>query len=167
MRYKEARIKNKHEMRGQTKAQVENRSRETAATSVTNMCHVPTPAQLRRACHKYVPTPVIGMDILENSTTLDEGTQVLHIYIGGYNNYISYILENSTTLGEGTQVLHIYIGGYNNYISYILENSTTLGEGTQVLHIYIGGYNIYIIYTRELYHVGRGNTSSTYIHRWL
>ena len=38
MRYKEARIKNKHEMRGQTKAHVENRSRETAATDVTNMC---------------------------------------------------------------------------------------------------------------------------------
>ena len=35
MRYKEARIKNPHEMRGQTKAQVENRSRETAATGVT------------------------------------------------------------------------------------------------------------------------------------
>ena len=80
--------------------------------------------------------------------------------------YIIYILENSTTLGEGTQVLYIYIGGYNIYI-YILENSTTLGEGTQVLHIYIGGYNIYYIYTRELYFVGRGNTSSTYIHRWL
>ena len=59
MRYKEARIKNKHEMRGQMKAQVENRSRETAATGVTN--YVPTPAQLRRACHKYVPTPVIGL----------------------------------------------------------------------------------------------------------
>ena len=38
MRYKEARIKNKHEMRGQTKAQVENHSKETAATGVTNMC---------------------------------------------------------------------------------------------------------------------------------
>ena len=37
MRYKEARIKKKHEMRGQAKAQVENRSRETAATGVTNM----------------------------------------------------------------------------------------------------------------------------------
>ena len=60
MRYKEARIKNPHEMRGQTKAQVENRSRETAATGVTNN-YVPTPAQLRRACHKYVPTPVIGL----------------------------------------------------------------------------------------------------------
>ena len=58
MRYKEARIKKTHEMRGQTKAQVENRSRETAAT-----CHkyVPMPAQLRRAYHKYVPTPVIGL----------------------------------------------------------------------------------------------------------
>ena len=42
MRYKEARIKNKHEMRGQTKAQVENRSRETAATDVTNMCLRPS-----------------------------------------------------------------------------------------------------------------------------
>ena len=40
MRYKEARIKKKHEMRGQTKAQVENRSRETAATGITNMCSI-------------------------------------------------------------------------------------------------------------------------------
>ena len=38
MRYKEARIKNPHEMRGQKKAQVENRSRETAATGVTKLC---------------------------------------------------------------------------------------------------------------------------------
>ena len=36
MRHKEARIKK--EMRGQTKAQVKNRSRENAATGVTNMC---------------------------------------------------------------------------------------------------------------------------------
>ena len=63
MRYKEARIKKKHEMRGQTKAQVENRSRETAATGVTNMC-LYTPAQFRRACHEYVPTPVIGLTSL-------------------------------------------------------------------------------------------------------
>ena len=37
MRYKEARIKTKQDLPGQTKAQVENRSRETAATGVTNM----------------------------------------------------------------------------------------------------------------------------------
>ena len=40
MRYKEARIKKTHEMRGQTKAQVENRSREIAATGVTNVTNM-------------------------------------------------------------------------------------------------------------------------------
>ena len=46
MRYKEARIKKKkEEMRGQTKAQLENRSRE-------NRCY---------QCHTYVPMPVTGL----------------------------------------------------------------------------------------------------------
>ena len=38
MLYKEARIKKKHDK------------------------YVPMPAQLRRACHKYVPTTVIGLN---------------------------------------------------------------------------------------------------------
>ena len=70
MRYKEARIKNTHEMRGQTKAQVENRSRETAASHK----YVPTPAHLRRACHKYVPTPVIGLTVIAAKYSIAKST---------------------------------------------------------------------------------------------
>ena len=45
-------------MRGQTKAQVENRSRENAATGVTNVCLRPVNC---RACHNNYPMPAIGL----------------------------------------------------------------------------------------------------------
>ena len=104
MRSKEARIKKNHEMRGQTKAHVENRTRETAATGVTNMCL--RPAQLRRASQICAYDRDRVNRLQPSLQSLQSSLQSLQAPNNHYNQYkhLSNILISLLNLHRGQEL---------------------------------------------------------------
>ena len=92
MRYKEARIKKNMRCEDRRKRKWKTVV-EKPLLRVSQICaYNYTPAQLRRACHKYVPTPVIGLSLGKSSHSAPV-TCVVYDNINYYGIPVFFSLE--------------------------------------------------------------------------